>query len=51
MGDKYDTLKEEFNVIQKLWMAKWMHIWATRKMTIPVIIPATAETATQLKLS
>ena len=39
MTDKYDTLKQEYNVIQKLWMPKWMRIWATRKMTMPVIIP------------
>ena len=33
------------------WMPKWIPIWATRRMTMPVIIPATAETVTQPKPS
>lgn len=37
--------------IQKLLMPKWMNIWATRKMTMPVTILAIAETAIQQKLS
>lgn len=49
LAGKNGLLKAVF--IPKLWMPKWTSIWAIRKMTMPVTIPATAETTTQQKLS